>query len=123
MSQSKKKIESELNVYFPESASDTISRDYFSKICTKIITILDSIVTQTECEDKILTLERILCSYMKPKMFHGQQNIEIAYDKQFDEMCLMLSQKLYIKPKELTVLEYYNAFSYMKNQIKNNYGK
>ena len=50
--------------------------------------------------------------------FHGNDSMEINYDKQFESMCLMLSQHLNVKPKTFTVLEYYNAFEFLKKQLK-----
>ena len=46
--------------------------------------------------------------------------MEVEYDKQFENMCLILSQKLNVQPKGFTVLEYYNAFMFLKKQGKPN---
>lgn len=56
--------------------------------------------------------------YNKPQIFSGSDNLEISFDKQFEKMCLMLSQHLNVNPKNYTVLEYYNAYEYIKDMMK-----
>ena len=82
--------------------------------------MLESIITGDN-EDKRKQIEELttaLVTYTRPMDFKGSNSIEIGYDKQFENMCLLLSQKLNVDPKKFTVLEYYNAFEYIKKQKK-----
>ena len=69
-------------------------------------------------EELQLYLTTLLLTYTKPQSFSGSDSVEIQYDKQFENMCLMLSQHLHVNPKTFTVLEYYNAFEYIKQTTK-----
>jgi hypothetical protein len=55
---------------------------------------------------------------MKPRTFTGMGSVEIEYDRQFEDMCLLISQNLHTDPKRMTVLEYYNAYQYIERQAK-----
>ena len=62
----------------------------------------------------------VLMNGVKRGLFSNEagSGVEIQYDKQFENMCLMLSQHLHVNSKSFTVLEYYNAFEYIKEQAK-----
>lgn len=82
--------------------------------------MLDAIIAGDE-EDKRAEIDEIttaLITYSKPQSFNGSDSMEIAYDKQFENMCLLLSQQLHVHAKGYTVLEYYNAFEYIKKASK-----
>ena len=59
-----------------------------------------------------------LLHYAKPQSFTGKDNAEIAYDKQYEKMCLTLSRELNCNAKDMTVMEYYTAFEYLKEKSK-----
>lgn len=82
------------------------------------MTMLDAIITGEDKQSEIEEITNLLLTFAKPSIFFGPDSLEIQYDKQFESMCLMLSQKLNVKPKTFTVLEYYNAFEYLKEQAK-----
>ena len=42
----------------------------------------------------------------------------MQYDKQFENMCLIISKELNANAKQMTVLEYYNAFEFVKDMQK-----
>lgn len=63
-----------------------------------------------ECEE----IEIRLSLLAKPRLFSGKNGAEVRYDKQFEEMCLILSQNLQVRPSDMTVLQFYNAFEYLK---------
>lgn len=116
----KKKIDEELQLYFPGQFDDANVKEYYDQLKRRTIKMLDGIIDgdvegkKTEI-DEITTL---LITYTKPISFHGSESMEIVYDKQFENMCLFLSQQLNVDPKKFTVLEYYNAFEYVKKQKK-----
>ena len=44
--------------------------------------------------------------------------MEIRQDREFENLCLALSEQLHVKPKEYTVLEFYNAFDFLKERAR-----
>ena len=116
----KKKIDEELQLYYPGQFDDAAVKEYFDQLKRRALLMLESIITGDN-EDKRKEIEELttaLITYTRPMDFNGSNSIEIEYDKQFENMCLLLSQKLNVDPKKFTVLEYYNAFEYIKKQMK-----
>lgn len=114
----KKKIDEELSTYFPKVFDDATAKEYYDYVKSRTIAMLDAIITG---EDKSAEIDRItdmLFTFSKPSIFYGSDSIEIQYDRQFENMCLLLSQKMNVNPKTFTVLEYYNAFEFLKDQQK-----
>lgn len=118
----KKKIDDELHLYFPGQFDDAAVKEYYDQLRRRTLLMLGSIISG-DTEDKRKEIDAItmaLITYTKPMEFQGNKSIEISYDKQFEEMCLILSQNLHVNPKTFTVLEYYNAFEFLKKQLRQN---
>jgi hypothetical protein len=114
----KKKIDDELNLYFPGQFDDATVKEYYDTMKRRTILMLDAIISGENMQSEIEEITTMLITYTKPMLFQGKESMEISYDKQFESMCLLLSQQLHVKPKEFTVLEYYNAFEFLKKQLK-----
>lgn len=109
-----------MQLYFPKSFDDATVKEYYDQLKQRTLLMLDAIIQGDE-SDKRAEIEQIttlLLTYTKPQSFSGSDSMEIQYDKQFENMCLMLSQHLHVNPKAFTVLEYYNAFEYIKQATK-----
>lgn len=117
----KKKIDGELMLYFPALFNDSEVKEYFDLLKKRTMEILNGIVKgiaeplSTKVVEKLTTL---LITYSHPKMFTGSESAEIQFDRQFENLCLVLSEQLHVKPKEYTVLEFYNAFDFVKERNK-----
>lgn len=116
----KKKINDQLESYFPKSFDDAETKEYYDLLKKRTRLILKSIIkgSKKKEQEDIERFTNELYLYNNPNVFSGTENIEIKYDKQFENLCLMLSQKLNVNAKKYTVLEFYNAFEYLKEQIK-----
>lgn len=117
----KKKIDEELQMYFPQLFDDATIKEYYDELRRRTLAVIDLIING-ETEERLTLIEKIttnLLIYNKPRVFTGVDNMEITYDKQFERMCIMLAEQLNVEPKKYTVMEYYNAFEYMKEKIKN----
>ncbi|WP_418430542.1 hypothetical protein [Barnesiella intestinihominis] len=116
----KKKIDAELQLYFPKLFDDATVKEYYDQLKQRTMLMLDAIIKGDESDkrEEIDHITTLLLTYTKPKSFSGSDSVEIQYDKQFENMCLILSQHLHVNPKSFTVLEYYNAFEYIKEQAK-----
>lgn len=116
----KKKIDEDLQLYFPKSFDDATIKEYYDDLKKRTILILQSIINgdTEEIQKQIDDITISLITYSKPNVFSGSDNVEIQHDKNFENMCLMISQKLNVNAKQQTVLEFYNAFEYIKEMIK-----
>ena len=116
----KKKIDRELSLYFPGKFEDATTKQYFNELRSHTLLRLKHIITGEDVEQACKEIEIRLAMLIKPRIFSGKRSAEIAYDKQFEEMCLVLSQNLQVQPQRMTVLQFYNAFEYLKKQAKKN---
>lgn len=117
----KKKIDDELRLYFPRLFDDATLKEYYDKLKQRTIVLLRTIIDGRATEADAKEIDDItaeLITYFNPHEFTGSDGVEIKHDRQFENMCLILSQNLHVDPKRFTVLEYYNAFEYIKEQAK-----
>lgn len=116
----KKKIDEELQTYFPTLFDDATIKEYYDDLKKRTILMLQTIINgETEgVQAQIDKLTVALITYNKPNVFSGSDNLEIQHDKSFENMCLLISQKLHVDAKKQTVLEFYNAFEYIKEMMK-----
>lgn len=118
----KKKIDAELMLYFPKLYEDSDAKDFFDKVRRRTLLVLKNIVAGVPVPDGTKDVDDItteLITYTRPQIFAGSDSIEIKFDRQFENLCLMLSGQLNVKPKEYTVMEFYNAFEFLKEKAKN----
>ena len=117
----KKKIDGELMLYFPALFNDSDVKEYYDILRKRTLEILNGIVAgepnpgTTEIVEKLTTA---LITYSHPKLFTGSDGVEIQFDRQFENLCLVLSEQLHVKPKDYSVLEFYNAFDFVKERAK-----
>lgn len=117
----KKKIDGELTLYFPALFNDSDVKEYYDILRKRTLEILNGIVAGVddpagaEIVDKLTTA---LITYSNPKMFTGSNGVEIQFDRQFENLCLVLSEQLHVGPKKYSVLEFYNAFNFVKERAK-----
>lgn len=117
----KKKIDDELRLYFTRLFDDATLKEYYDKLKERTIVVLRTIIDGRATEADAKEIDDItaeLITYFNPQTFTGPESVEIRHDRQFENMCLILSQNLHVDPKKFTVLEYYNAFEYIKEQAK-----
>lgn len=116
----KKKIDEELNLYFPGQFNDAAVKEYHDKLRSRILFQLDSIIRNADHTQEIDQIDDFLLTFAKPQIFSGKESTEIKYDRQFEDMCLFLSQELSIDIDKLSVLQFYNSFEYIKKQRRKN---
>lgn len=115
----KKKIDEELKTYFPRLFNDATEKEFYDRLRRRTLMQLKAIIDgdYNEREAEISKMTEQLITFAKPFVFEGEDNAEIRYDKEFEKMCLLLSQQLHIDPKAMTVLEFYNAFEFLQEMI------
>lgn len=117
----KKKIDGELMLYFPALFNDSEVKEYYDILRKRTLEVLNGIVAgvqdpgRTNAVDKLTTA---LVTYSNPKVFSGSDGVEIQHDRQFENLCLVLSEQLHVEPKKYSVLEFYNAFDFVQERAK-----
>lgn len=114
----KKKLSSELEVYFPNEFSSSRDREVYDKLKQHTLLQLESIANGTNNADKIAEIDAMLFNLHKPKSFYGNTSVEIKYDKQFETACMIISQKASMNAKSMTVLEFYNTLNNLSKQAE-----
>lgn len=115
----KKKIDDELSTYFPGLFEGVEIKEYYDIVKQRAMAILREIIAGEQEPGKgVEELTTQLILYSKPKEFAGPEGVEVQSDRQFENLCLALSAELHIEPKACTVLEFYNAFDFLREKSK-----
>lgn len=115
----KKKLDTELSIYFPKIFADNAKeKEVYDKLKQKTLLKLDRIIYDNDNSEQIKAIDDFLFSLYKPKVFYGTNSIEVLYDKQFETVCMYISQETSMNAKKMTVLEFYNTLSELKKQAE-----
>ena len=114
----KKKLSTELEIYFPTEFDSAKEKEAYSKLKTRTLLQLQEIVENVNNSSHIAEIDEFLFSLRKPKNFNGKESEEIKYDKQFESACMVISQKANMNGKKMTVLEFYNTLANISEQLK-----
>ena len=117
----KKKIDDELTLYFPGIFNNSEIKEYYDLLKKRTLAMLKKIVEGVPDPENDKDVDRIttaLITYSQPRTFAGSESAEIQHDRQFENLCLALSEQLHVKPKEYSVLEFYNAFDFLQERAK-----
>ena len=117
----KKKIDEELRLYFPSLFAASEIKEYFDLMKKRAMAILKNIIAGVTHPDTTPDVEKMnteLITYSTPKTFSGSDSVEIQFDRQFENLCLVLSEQLHVEPKKYSVLEFYNAFDFVKERAR-----
>lgn len=112
----KKKLDSELEAYFPSLSDSSKTKEYYAKLKRRTLLILSGIGSDEKETDKVEELSDELLLHLDPMCFTGPESLEIQQDKQFEDACLAISRVYNKDAKRLTVLEYYNAIFSLKRE-------
>lgn len=117
----KKKIDAELMLYFPQLFNDSTIKEYYDLLKKRAQAILNGIIdglpdpAATQAVEELTTA---LVTFSNPKIFAGSDGVEVQFDRQYENLCLMLSEQLHVDPKQYTVLEFYNAFDFIQQRAR-----
>ena len=114
----KKKVTTELEMYFPGDFVNPKEKDAYDKLKQRTLLVLDSMINDTDNSEQIETIDMIMLSMHSPKSYIGSESVEIKYDKQFESTCLLIAQKTSMDAKKMTVLQFYNAVDNIKQQLE-----
>lgn len=117
----KKKIDTELVLYFPGLFNDAQVKEYYGLMRQRAKAILDNMARGAAVPDMTRDVSELttkLITYSNPQVFMGSESAEIQFEKEFENLCLLLAGELNVKPKEFTVMVFYNAFIYLQEKAK-----
>lgn len=114
----KKKIQEELELYFPKEFMSAKEKEVYDKIKQRTLLVLSHIINGNDNTKDIQSIDDYFLSLHKPNSFSGSESVEIAYDKQFETMCMLISQKSNMCAADMTVLQFYNALTNIQLQIE-----
>ena len=115
----KKKVETELELYFPNDFVGAREKEAYDLLKTRTLLLLAEIDSaEVDNSAQVATIDLALLRMQKPKCFIGSSSIEIKYEKQFENACLLISQKTSMDAKKMTVLQFYNALETIKAQAE-----
>ena len=117
---SKKKLEFELEMFFPVKFNGLDRKNIFIQRKNRILALCDELLSGEE-NNIADNIERYLLSLVKPKSFNGSGSYEIEFDKAFEELCHSLSANANGRDvKRMTVKEVYVLIELVN---KNNNGR
>lgn len=114
----KKKVTTELEMYFPGDFVNPKEKDAYDKLKQRTLFVLDSMINGTDNSEQIETIDIVMLNMHSPKSYIGSESVEIKYDKQFESTCLLIAQKTNMDAKKMTVLQFYNAIDNIKQQLE-----
>ena len=79
---------------------------------------LEEIEKGSDRGGEIREIESQMVRVDKPRVFQGQRNAEVLYDKNFVGCCIAIAQNLNMDAKRMTVMEYYRAMEVLEEQQK-----
>lgn len=114
----KKKIDTELTIYFPRLFVDSQIKEYYDTLKERTMAILKNIAEgKDDVEDeRVGEITLKLMTFSKPTDWGGGAEVDI--DKQFESVCLAISEQLHRNPKEFTTMEFYNAYELLTDRAR-----
>ena len=114
----KKKVTSELEIYFPGDFINPKEKEAYDKLKARTLLVLDSVINDTDNSEQIEAIDIIMLNMHTPKTYIGSESVEVKYDKQFESTCLLIAQKTNMDARKMTVLQFYNAIDNIKAQAE-----
>lgn len=113
----KKKIDEDLTLYFKNEFETSNIKEYYDKLKKRTLLQLNELINEVDEITEIEKIDDALILFFNPKDF-GSGSVEVEYDTNFETMCLVISQRLNLNPKDMNVMEFYSSFEYVKKMIK-----
>ena len=114
----KKKVTSELEIYFPGDFVNPKEKEAYDKLKARTLLVLDSVINDTDNSEQIEAIDTMMLNTHTPKTYIGSESVEVKYDKQFESTCLLIAQKTSMDARKMTVLQFYNAIDNIKAQAE-----
>lgn len=109
------KIDENLLLYFPKVFEDATQKNYADLLRQRAMLQIGEIMGDDN-KSKIEDVTAKIYAMHNPKGFNGADSEEIKFDKQFEDMCLMMAKEFGGGIKKFTTMEFYTAFERLLRQ-------
>lgn len=107
-------------MFFPEEFNSSKTKEYYDQLRQRTILELQGIKTGNRDHAAIAKIDEFLLFFSKPSIFSGKKSIEVKFEKQFEEVCILITEQTGSDAKQLTVSAFYSALDYIKKKAKAN---
>lgn len=114
----KKKIEAELSLYFPGQFDSSTNKEQYDRIRRKALLVLGTLLRKEDNAEELEKLDDEILMEVAPQVFTGKGSVELSYQKNFEEMCIILKKEVGQDVEGMTALQFYTAFNFLKKQNK-----
>lgn len=109
-------IDENLIQYFPKVFEDSLQKNYVDLLRKRALLQIASIVKEEDNSAEIEQVNKGIYRMQVPKGFMGQDSEEVRFDKQFEDMCLLMAKEFGGGIKRYTTMEFYTAFERLTKQ-------
>ena len=95
---------------------DSLQKNYTDLLRRKALLQIASIVKDEDNKEQIEAVDASIYRMQNPKGFMGQDSEEVRFDKQFEDMCLLMAKEFGGGIKKYTTMEFYAAFERLTRQ-------
>lgn len=110
------RIDENLLQYFPKTFEDATQKNYVDLLRQRAVLQLGEIINGDDNSEKIKGVSEKIYQMQNPKGFSGAESEEIRFDKQFEDMCLLMAKEFGGGIKKYTTMEFYTAFERLTRQ-------
>lgn len=111
------KIDDGLHQYFPEMFEDSMEKNRADLLRKRAMLRIDEIQNGRDHTKEIEEIAEQMARQYTPKNFENDK-VVVDFDRQFENMCLILSKEFQGGVKGYTVMEFYSAYNLLKEQQK-----
>lgn len=112
-----KEIDDQLTRYFPEMFEDSIEKNRCDLLRKRAMLQVDEMQNGADHSKEIEKISTQIWEGYEPKSFENDKAI-VDFDRQFENMCLILSKEFQGGVKGYTVMEFYSAYNLLKERDK-----
>jgi len=110
-------IDEQLMRYFPEMFDDSNAKNRCDILRKRAILQADEMINGSDHSEEIEKLSSQIWEKYEPKSYENDKAI-VDFDRQFENMCLILSKEFQGGVKGYTVMEFYSAYNLLKEREK-----
>lgn len=113
IAKSKKKIDEELQAYFPNTDSNIERAEQLHLVKKRLLLMLNEIIEDTSKEKEIKEIDQELQSRERTTDYG---RFEVESDKSFETSCLLIGQEMHKDAKSMTVMEYETSLEILRKR-------
>lgn len=110
-------IDEQMMRYFPEMFEDSNSKNRCDLLRKRAMLKVDEMQNGTDHSEEIEKISTQIWEKYEPKSYENDKAI-VDFDRQFENMCLILSKEFQGGVKGYTVMEFYSAYNLLKERDK-----